>query len=405
MWIALLLLPVAGGCGGVKNVEWVDEQRTREADAKPLVGIAAPDGSFKGRVAAELHDSIGGKEEQFYARFDIGAAAPMECTFFPEELDLATSLQANSAETFDLLVEHFGTVEGRRISAVDAGSFGASPFLAIDWMYVTTIEEEEAAGEIKHVVASVDGRSIYCIHNELGYKETFRRAFRSLVENIEYDAVTELPPQYSEILVYSVQDRRVGIEQVTLAYDDEGDARTVVYDALLFAASESELIAQDSTDVQFTTANGAMMNQIHALYRNGEAESSLTLLPGADPGVWHVEGSFKSKPIDALFYEENLSSWLGNAVILQEALEGRGAEAIVEVVQWIPHVHPIEPIALSVRVQEAFASGDFSAQMSVGPVQMDVVIDGSGSTKSGVVRLGAADLQVERIFAEGKPKP
>jgi len=330
----------------------------------------------------------------------------MECSFYREEIDLATSLREMSRQMLEIVGNYFGALDYKQVAGIDAGAIGGNPYLAVDWDYAATVDGVRTGGEIKQIVANKYGRSVYCTHNEVGYKDTFQNAFKSLLDSLEFADQSEPPAQYLEILVYEVQGQRVGIEQVTVLYDDEGDARTVIYDSMLLPVGTDELVAQDSTDVQFTSPSGELINQIHTRYQNGEPESSLSLSPGAEPGLWQVAGEYRTKNIDAIFAAPHLSSWLGSVLATRAALRDAGAEARVSLVEWIPDANPISPVEARARVLEKLGDGTYRTRVEIDSLHMDAVIDHDGLTRSGVMKVGPVEIAVERVFAEGEvPAP
>lgn len=405
-WRLLLLVPLFAACSAKPPPQTFSERATREADVAEPVSIAAPDGSFTARVAARPLGALEAQEEFFYGRFDIGGENPLECSFYREEIDLATSLRQMSIEMLDILAKYYGQLDYKQIARVDAGAIEGNPYLAVDWDYAATVDGVRTGGEIKQIVANKDGRSLYCMHNEVGYKETFQSVVSGLIETLGYADETEPPPQYLEILVYTVQGQRVGFEQVTLVFDDEGDARTVIYDAMLLPVGPDELVAQDSTDVQFTTAAGDLINQIHSRYQNGEPESSLNLVPGAEVGVWKVNGEFRAKKIDALFAAPQLSSWLGSTLAFRGELAAHGEDARVSLVEWVPDANPVGPVVARALVLKELEDGTYRARVEIDQLHMNAVIDRRGLTRSGVMRVGPVEIAVERVFSVGKvPSP
>jgi len=406
IWRFLVWLPLLPACAGKPPPATFAEHSVREAAVAKPIAIAAPDGSFTALIQGKPVGDMETQDEFYYARFDIGGENPMECSFYREEIDLATSLRQMSSEMLDIVGKYFGKLDYKQIARVDAGAIGRNPFLAVDWNYAATVEGVRTGGEIKQILANKDGRSIYCTHNEVGYKETFRGAFDGLLDSLEYEGESEPPPQYLEILVYAVQGQRVGIEQVTVLYDDDGDARTVVYDSMLLPVGADELIAQDSTDVQFTSASGDLINQIHMRYQNGEPESSLSLIPGAEVGLWKVLGEYRTKKIDAIFAAPRLSSWLGSVLAFRAALARSGEEARVSLVEWVPDANPISPVEARALVLKKLDDGTYRTRLEIDALHMDAVIDADGLTRSGVMKVGPVELAVERIFAEGEvPSP
>ena len=91
----------------------------------------------------------------------------------------------------DLLLAR--TPQRRAVDRVDAGVLAENPFLAVDWMYQVHTTEGPQLGLVKHRAASKEGRGRYCMHNEVGYGETFRRTVTSLLQTLEIDGIVGPP--------------------------------------------------------------------------------------------------------------------------------------------------------------------------------------------------------------------
>ena len=124
----LLFLSLLTACSAAQPPpQTFAERSTREAEMAGPVSVAAPDGSFTLRIAARPLGAIEAQDEFYYARFDIGGEKPMECSFYREEIDLATSLRQMSSEMLDILTKYYGGLDYKQIARVDAGAIGGNP--------------------------------------------------------------------------------------------------------------------------------------------------------------------------------------------------------------------------------------------------------------------------------------
>jgi hypothetical protein len=353
--LVVALLPAAlVACATAPSQDWFEELLAREAAPMPETPIESADAYFRAQVPASLADPVVAEEDAYRASFAAGSQAPVDCWIYRNELDLASSLSELSRLTFEGIEEQFGQVDVKRIGRVDTGAFGGSPYLAVEWLYRVKQDGAARAGQVKHLVASKDGRSVYCQHNEAGYGETFRRVVRGLVTSLEFGDVEAPVPYYSEIATLAIRGMRVGIQHMTLTRDEDGDTRITQSTSMLLPVDDETLSSSDAFDVQFSRSDGALINQVHVEAENGELVTQLNLDPMAD-GHWNVNGTFREKPLDAKIRAgQPLPSSLGEALALR--MEGIGA---------------------------------------------DLVVDETGSVTSGSMDMGFARVEFERVWVDG----
>lgn len=392
-----LLLGCASSTGS-----WYEELLAREAAAAAPHVVASEDGFFRTRVSAQLATPIEDGEEAYSLRLDMGAGQPVECWLYRGELDLAFSVAEFSRATFDAISQQLGAVEVKKVDRVDTGAFRGSPYLALDWLYRVKQEGARAVGQVKHVVATKGARSVYCQHNESGYRESFRRLVAGLVETLEYGETGSPAPYYSEVSTLAIEGTRIGVERMTLTLDAEGDTKIARSSSLLLPVDGETLRTTDSYDVEYSRSDGALINQAHVESANGELVTELRLDPDWD-GAWKVSGTFRTKPLEATIrLSEPLASSLGEALALRRALEAQGPAAELTLRRWIPQADPTRLTDQTIAIRDEVGEDRFLARVSMGPIDADLVVDRTGKATSGSVDMGFTTIEIERVFVDGE---
>jgi hypothetical protein len=334
-------------------------------------------------------------------RLDVGAGMPVECFVYRDRLDPAASLASFSEATFASIAQHM-EVKARRVDRVDAGSFGASPYLAIDWLYRIEVDGNGRVGEVKHLVATRAARSVYCQHHEVGYAGTFQRVARALVESLEYQEPASPEPYFSEVLTLAIGGMRVGIEHTTLTRDSDGDTRVDTFSSLVVPVDGETLQVSDTFGVEFARPDGSLINQVHVEAANGELVTQLHLDP-KEGGLWAVSGTFQTKPLSAEIRAKTAPvSWLGEAMSLREALAVTGVGATLTLERWVPDADPTRLIEETLSIQRQVDRDRFGAKLVMAAIEADLVVDRAGLVTSGSMELGRADVRVERVYVGGE---
>jgi len=387
-------------CSSLPEPSWLQEARAREAAAAPAQWVKAPDGFFRARVPAKLSGPIESDEEGYSLRFEVAGGGPIECSVQRDELDLAGSLAGISDATFELLSQTLGPIEAKRIERVDAGSFAESPFLALDWMYRVNTDGSPRVGQVKHLLASKAGRSIYCQHNEVGYADTFRRVASALVQSIEYRKPTEPRSAYTQISTLTIRGMRVGVEHTTVVPDGKKDKRVDVRSALLVPVNGDTLQANDSFNVEFVRPDGSLINQALIESQNGELVTQLKLDP-VRGGSWSVSGTFQTKPISSAL-RGTPASWISETLALRRTLAHSDGSGELTLQRWLPQADPTQLFDETLSIRGQLDADRFEARYEAAGLEGTLIVDRTGSVASGLIELGFSIIEIERVYMSGK---
>ena len=396
--LALLLLPALATAA---EPAWLTEARAREAapvEPKPFRSV---DGALAGRVPAKLSGDVVLEDDAYYLELDIGTGTPISCEVLVEGFDIARMLRSTAALSFEQLAKAQGEIDGRTVERLDAGAFGALPWIALDWLYRVKTPEGPMLGALKQVVVDLRPHALYCSHVELGYSRTFATVVEGLARSLEYAGAAQ-PPGYLEVVTVRLGDRPVGVVTWTLETDAEGDVRSLLSSSMLVPAGEGVVTAQDASHVQWSTAGGRLINAMHVMSTNDETPLRLELNRTEASDDWRVSGTFMGKPLEASLGPET------PATVLAQARQRRalvsGPEPVGKSLDdraWTS-VDPTRLLPTRFTVTGRDAAGRYTATEVTGPLAVDAVIDAAtGSSLRMTMTVGPQPLVLERVHVAG----
>jgi hypothetical protein len=379
--------------------EWFEAARAREAEPPTTLALASEDGGLRALVPARLAAPIAADAGGYRLSLEAGAGSPIECLITREDdLDPAGSLVAFSRQAFDALGASAGRISMRRVDAVDAGSFGASPYLGVSWLYRVKAKDGVRVGQVKHLLASSAGRTTYCRHHELGYEGTFRRVVAALVESLEHGD-RPASPSFSQISTRRVREMRVGFEHTTLAREKDGELRVETRTSTLLPVDGETLEANDSLGIEIARTDGSLLQQRYVESQDGALITNLKLDPAGD-GSWRVSGTFQTRPLEQTIARARPTSFVGETLAARMVATSP-VGAAVKLQRWVPAADPTQILEQTLTLDRKVDQHRFAARLESAAIDAELVIDPSGLVASGAVAAGREPMQLERVFSRG----
>jgi hypothetical protein len=356
----------------------------REVELPEATLIASPDGAVRARVAARLVGELTRAErsQSWSGRFDIGASSPAECHVFDEAKDPATSLVKMSEALFAALART-RKITSREILSVDASNTGPNPYLSFDWI----AKIDGLAYLVKQKLAARGGRSLYCLHDEIGYAVAFDRFFASFLSTLEVDEGAA--PLYRDIVVLSIGGHEVGYQAMRVTRRADGALRTDTHGAMLIPTAPDEAVANDDRTVELSRPDGSVIDQVW-ISSDGTDLTRLQLERSQE--AWSVTGQMQGKAISERFEAKLTSSVDENRRVLRVA---RGELAEQRYSRWLGTLSPGKPL------EHVMAkTGASAVRISAGPVRVDLEVDEHGAAR-GSMHMGRLDIAMERVHVDG----
>jgi hypothetical protein len=239
-----------------------------------------------------------------------------------------------------------------------------------------------------------------CVHNSLGYRQTFALAFEQFVREANIFSVSD-GTYYEEIGIQKIGEQPIGVTHARYMRDEEGDTEITTTESSLVPVDSSNLTVSDTWYVAYSRPDGTLINQHVAQSQNGELAMQLSLSP-TDAGDWIVAGTLQGKEIDHQFGADlRPMSDLGQMLAVQDLLaDGADGRRILPV--WVPSADPTQFLDAEVAlVPDGRNQG--RATLAMGPLTIAAEFDPFGSLRHGRVQAGASEFILERVWVQGTP--
>lgn len=411
---AAFALSLALGCGGAAHP-------TSAASAPEPAGQAkAPDGrdfDLEGMLAKEAsaltERAVNGPERAWSAKIPsagdakltvvgevqlveipIGSDAAIRCQVHPEPVDAAGTM-------YGVLKESASRVEYRQVAPAGVKLIGEAPAAFLEALYVTDVAGGKAAGGLKLAVHARGQRSLFCLHDELGYRQTFQQVASAFFASFQEAKKAPDTATYSEISVVKLDDVPVGFNVTRLMPSEKpGERERADQSSSFIPTSATDVIFEDSFNITRYNAKGQIAEDTFIEASQGELNMQLKLSLGKD-GKYGYEGTISGKKVNgALATPKGLTTSFQTAATLRKKLKAGGAFQDI-----VDEYHPnIDPTAV-VPVTYAHAKEAPARQVTVklGERVITSEVDDDGMRKSGSFELGKHKLTFERLRVDGHP--
>ena len=336
----------------------------------------------------------------WYVTAGVGTETPMECWVFTSPIDAATSVNNFADLSMETLAQNYGGLADNFLHYIDSGAIGNAPYLALEKVYTMGPEGERVIGFVKVRIASLDGLHLGCIHNEVGFRETFARGFEKFVRNASFEPQAE-QPFLREIMRQSVDGQPIGYIEVTYAIDEDGDYVVTTRDSTLSPVDSSTISASDGVAIGIWSPEGDLILERSVMSSGGELSMNLDLVPG-EAGIYKVTGQMQGKNIE-LDIESDVAPMSDIELLLEtQRLMADPDRNSLTAVAWEPSADPTRflPGTLTLDSKEG---PDVRGTLTMGPMSMSVRLDEFGSMHFASISIGASTMQMERVHMSGKP--
>ncbi len=355
-------------------------------------------GPFETVMPGKITDREEIDQGTYYAAADDGSGTSFECWFFDDTMDMATSTVNIAEAVIENTSTNHGPVGNRRIHHVDAGEIDGAPFLALEWLYTVGEAPNALVALTKVRAAERDGMFVICSHSLPGYRDSFAKSFDQLVSKLS--RTSDAPgPYYREVIVHNLNGLNIGISQLSMTMDDEGDTKIESSDAMLVPVSATDLGSTDTSTVSWSTPEGYVINTVHASVENGDLVSQLSLQLN-DDGAWQVDGTLSGKNLNqVLGSDAEPVSALGEMLTVKGMFGDTGATR-QELDSWIPSADPTVFSTVVIEMDEA-SDVPGAGVVTLGPLRISGEFEATGSMVKGIMDFGISQLNFERVFASG----
>lgn len=301
--------------------------------AYPVHPVNALGGALTGQLQATAPPDLrtgasGDGTPQTQLTFRIGAGGPMVCWVRGARTDAGTLLQNHLDEVKKEMEKH-GVKGQLQTPEITVEVEGNHPVLYADVpVVVAGANNEEKRGLIKLGVSTRDGGSLLCMHDEVGYRKTFRRIVGGFVTSLTV-AGDRPQPVYTEISIAKLEGKTIGFAEL-YEFVEPTQIRTV---QVLTSATTKRVdgktawTVSDSVRATFATPKGEVISIKSMTVANKKQVTSVELKRGKGPLDYVYEGVVNGTKVKGSFSTPRLIETESSfAVRAQQVASGKAKD-------------------------------------------------------------------------------
>lgn len=407
--IAALVTLLASACSSVQHQSqnqnfvslesfpsWFKDSVSREQELTTTSPLKIPQLNIDTEVSGSIK-LIEEDSSSLYFQIEIGTKAPVECYVLQEYDGAANSLHALIDSSLSGIEEANNLPLSETYNyAINTGVISGTPFLRFDTLYSLGTGNEKAAGILKGASAETNDSLQICLHNELGYHDTFSTVFNSFIN--AFSQSEQGTDFYRTIYELTLNDKAVGYAREKYTVDSDGDIQIEYDSASLIPLDATSVARSDSASISWSRPNGSLINKKEHSIENGALASAFSLYE--DNGKWLVEGELQGKAINA---ELNHTDWLlsdyGSYLASADLMTSDEKSAEYNI--WSSDADPTAVLKLILSKIDNNPSSNM--KMDIGPLSMDAQVEKNGVAKKVTFKQGAMNMLFEQTFANGEP--
>lgn len=375
-----------------------EELAAREQPFQTDRPFVAPDDQFRVLLPFPLAAEPTVEGAQISFSLDPGTGALVNCFAHLDALDPAMSAAAVGMASLPVGAED-PPIVAREIHDIDIFHVDHEVVIATDWLYTVQRGGDQLTGMFKIRAASLGLGGLLCLHEQVGYSDTFDRIMEHLLRSWVGKGDDVVTPIFYELSVTRLNDMPVSVDRLTISVDEDGDyvIRSLTSD--LTPVDSATLAGEETYAVEYAYPSGELINSIVVTSDSSQVSEQLNL-NAEDDSTWTVTGTFQSKPMDHRIEHGPLNSELLERRRIRRFLGSAKAGERMAGEIWLPDADPTTITKGEIEYVER--RGDaHRVKIAIGELELDAEIDESGSLVRAVAEVAGATVEMERIYLSG----
>ena len=377
--------------------DWFSKSLVKEAKDLPRTRLSLPAFPINATGLGTWSEAQS-DDNYWYFTVDIGSESPVECWAFQEYDGLANSLVNMMKYAVNNVSANLNkTLESQYNFSLDVSNLGNVPVFSYDILYNLGETDERVSGLMKGMSAeSANGLQV-CLHNEIGYRETFKDVFTSFVNAVDRSA--NVKPFFFAINGMKMQGERVGIVSEKFSIDADGDVEIVEATSLILPVDANTVSSTDSLARSWSRIDGTLINTYEYTVENGEVLSSMGL--SRTEGTWVIEGEIQGKKVNSeLSYDDVFTSNFG-AYLETQKLANSDQDSL-SYNTWSLEGDPTQPTP-TVMYKKSQKNGLLELVAEIESFKIEYTVDEDFIMQRAKVEMGPIDYSVMPMYVSGKP--
>ncbi len=377
--------------------DWFSKSLVKEAKDLPRTRLSLPAFPINATGLGTWSEAQS-EDNYWYFTVDIGSESPVECWAFQEYDGLANSLVNMMKYAVNNVSTNLKkTLESQYNFSLDVSNLGDVPVFSYDILYNLGETDERVSGLMKGMSAeSANGLQV-CLHNEIGYRETFKDVFTSFVNAVDRSA--NVKPFFFAINGMKMQGELVGIVSEKFSIDADGDVEIVEATSLILPVDANTVSSTDSLARSWSRIDGTLINTYEYTVENGEVMSSMGL--SRTEGTWVIEGEIQGKKVNSeLSYDDVFTSNFG-AYLETQKLANSDQDSL-SYNTWSLEGDPTQPTP-TVMYKKSQKNGLLELVAEIESFKIEYTVDEDFIMQRAKVVMGPIAYGVMPMYVSGKP--
>jgi hypothetical protein len=334
----------------------------REIDRLPERPVAFPKPDWSARVESSSAPEVSWSEDTVVVDIPIGTQDAIRCYVYPDDVDPAGSLARVLAEA-----KKKATFE--KIAPVDISVEVDAPALHLAALYTTRGPLGlRAAGELELIFHARPAHPVLCMHDEPGYRKSFRRIALEFSGSLRTEADPTPQPAWLEVQVARIGKTPVGFTRRAMVPSETGGSLTLQTGSFMLPAGDDTWMFGDEGSFSEANAAGRIERAAFAQF-SGSQELINLRLEKQPSGSYRVVGTRRGKAMTAEFRTRDPAGLPDRVLVGRWLLE----QARVEAEEFHPNLDAEHPLVVT---YERGRPGQVSAQL--GSAQLVASLDPRG---------------------------
>ena len=387
--------PSKDAIGQNSTPDWFQSDLKRELAISSTKLLEIPELNVSDQVLGNF-ELIDQDEGYWYFVSEVEGTTPVECYVYTEFDGAANTL----SYVIDYELEYIGETFEQEISersnfGHDIGVIGSVPYIEFDTLYYVDVDNEKAAGVVKAISAQTNNSLQVCIHNEIGFKDTFNSIAQSFITAI---ANSEDSESFYEVIYQTlINGSAVGFVRESYFTDEEGDVFMQRDQSFAVPVDNASFSRTDTSYIEWSDSNGSLINADSFTVENGEVKSNLKLT--ATENSWIVEGQLQAKEVQQ---DLNHDGWILSSYGTFLAVDGlvKSENTSREYPMWIENADP--GVVTEVIFNEITDNPEANIELVMGPVSTEAYYENSIVQRASS-RQGNLSVDLEIMHVSGAP--
>ena len=356
---------------------------------------------FKGQMTGEIESAgaiktddgkLGDDGEAAEVKVPLGSGGELDCLVYPEAIPAGTTIAR-------VLGEVGKSVHFERVRLVDVSVVEANPAAYIEADYTAPDDAGgKLFGQFKMMLYASPDNPAMCMHDEVGYRASFRRISEGLFRSLRL-ADADPAPRYTEIHVARLGQALMGFVHIALA-DGKEDRQIVSWDqALFFPKTPGTFAYADNSTTEVADDRGNTVMAFYSNLKDGQTQSSVRVDRTAQ-GQYTVKGERQGKPVEGTFRSRGKRGLISSRAVVDELrktlLSGKASDLTIE--EYHTNTDPTRTIDVQYKRQK-----ERTVTFLQDGTEMTTVRDERGWMEKASMSVGSQQVSVERVFVRGTP--